>query len=78
MKLPVTADLAGSRLDAFLVRAAAVATAGAARRLLEQGAVRVDGRPGRKGQLVVAGQTVELTATPASECRRCSPSPRCR
>ena len=64
VKLPVTADLAGSRLDAFLVRAGAAATAGAARRLLEQGAVRVDGRAGRKGQLVAAGQTVELQVAP--------------
>ncbi len=63
MKLAVTADLAGSRLDAFLVRAGGVASAGAARRLVEQGAVRVDGRPGRKGQLLATGQTVELAAS---------------
>jgi 23S rRNA pseudouridine1911/1915/1917 synthase len=62
VKLAVTADLAGSRLDAFLVRAGGVASAGAARRLVEQGAVRVDGRPGRKGQLLATGQTVELAA----------------
>jgi 23S rRNA pseudouridine1911/1915/1917 synthase len=43
-----------------------VASAGAARRLVEQGAVRVDGRPGRKGQLLATGQTVELAA-PADE-----------
>jgi 23S rRNA pseudouridine1911/1915/1917 synthase len=67
VKLPVTADLAGSRLDAFLVRAGAAASAGAARRLLDQGAVRVDGRPGRKGQLVAAGQTVELQVAEAGE-----------
>jgi 23S rRNA pseudouridine1911/1915/1917 synthase len=65
--LPVTADLAGSRLDAFLVRAGAAPSAGAARRLLEQGSVRVDGRPGRKGQLLAAGQTVELQLPPAGE-----------
>jgi 23S rRNA pseudouridine1911/1915/1917 synthase len=64
VKLAVTADLAGSRLDAFLVRAGGVASAGAARRLVEQGAVRVDGRPGRKGQLLATGQTVELDAPP--------------
>jgi 23S rRNA pseudouridine1911/1915/1917 synthase len=75
VKLPVTADLAGSRLDAFLVRSAAAPTAGAARRLLDQGAVRVDGRPGRKGQLMVAGQTVELTATPASDAPAVLPQP---
>ena len=67
MKLPVTADRAGSRLDAFLVRAGAAPSAGAARRLLDQGAVRVDGRPGRKGQLVAAGQTVELQLPEAGE-----------
>jgi 23S rRNA pseudouridine1911/1915/1917 synthase len=74
-RLPVGADLAGSRLDAFLVRAGVAPSASAARRLLEQRAVRVDGRPGRKGQLLAAGQTVELAGVQAEEVAAVIPDP---
>jgi 23S rRNA pseudouridine1911/1915/1917 synthase len=62
----VAAPQAGSRLDAFLVAVGAAGTAGSARRLLEGGAVTVDGRAGRKGQRLLAGQTVEIAPGPAA------------
>jgi 23S rRNA pseudouridine1911/1915/1917 synthase len=51
---------AGARVDHFIAAAVPGLSVAAARRLLEGGAVRVDGRPAKKGARLVAGQTVEL------------------
>ncbi len=50
----------GERLDVHLVRLGYAASRRAARVLIEQGFVRVNGRPGVKGALVAAGDTVEV------------------
>jgi 23S rRNA pseudouridine1911/1915/1917 synthase len=51
------------RLDLVVARRLACSRA-AARRLIEAGAVRVDGRRGRPGTLLAAGVTVDVTALP--------------
>jgi 23S rRNA pseudouridine1911/1915/1917 synthase len=51
---------AGLRIDAFLVRRSMVVSVAAARRLLAETGARVDGRRVRKGERLVAGQTIEL------------------
>jgi 23S rRNA pseudouridine1911/1915/1917 synthase len=58
----VTVDGAGDgrRLDAFLAAAAAAPSVAAARRMIEAGLVRVDGRREKKGARVRAGQVVEV------------------
>jgi 23S rRNA pseudouridine1911/1915/1917 synthase len=70
--LTVEASEAGQRLDAFLCRRNLVASAHAARRAIAAGAVRVDGRPGKKGAHLAEGQQVELTG-PLTD--RVSPDP---
>ena len=42
------ADIPGERLDAFLARAVADLTRSAAQRLLEEGCVKRNGKPGKK------------------------------
>jgi 23S rRNA pseudouridine1911/1915/1917 synthase len=65
---------AGARVDHFIAAAVPGLSVAAARRLLESGAVRVDGHPAKKGARLVAGQTVELDdargAGAAPEARR--------
>jgi 23S rRNA pseudouridine1911/1915/1917 synthase len=62
----VTVDGAGDgrRLDAFLAAADVAPSVAAARRMIEAGLVRVDGRREKKGARVRAGQVVEVA--PAS------------
>ena len=60
----VSEDDAGERLDVFLVRRLEGASRAAVRRLIANGAVRVDGRRTKKGERVVAGQRVTLDALP--------------
>ncbi len=55
------ADLAGERLDAFLARSLENISRSAAQKLLEQGCVLVDGKPGKKNLLLAPGQQVEVT-----------------
>ena len=63
-------DEAGARLDHHLA-ARLRGSHAAARRLLDEGAVRVDGRLGRKGVRVQAGQRLDLTAElPTAEALR--------
>ena len=62
----VTTAEAGLRVDAFLVQRQVVASAAAARRLLAETGARIDGRRGRKGEHLQAGQMVELPARPAA------------
>jgi 23S rRNA pseudouridine1911/1915/1917 synthase len=66
MLLTVEAALAGRRLDAFLAAAGGASSVAAARRSIEAGLVRVDGRREKKGARVRAGQVVEVSeAAPA-------------
>jgi 23S rRNA pseudouridine1911/1915/1917 synthase len=53
---------AGGRLDAFLAGAGAAPSHQAAKRAIAEGRVRVDGRPAKKGQRVLAGQTIDVAA----------------
>jgi 23S rRNA pseudouridine1911/1915/1917 synthase len=55
----VAADEAGLRLDAWLVRHQVVSSGAAARRLIAEDKVRVDGRSARKGDSLRVGQTIE-------------------
>lgn len=54
------ADIAGERLDAFLARSVEGLTRSAAQRLLDEGCVRVMGRPGKKNLKLNSGDQVEL------------------
>jgi 23S rRNA pseudouridine1911/1915/1917 synthase len=53
---------AGTRLDAFLVARGAAPSRGTAERLIEVGAVRVDGRTRPKSHRVAAGEAVSVEA----------------
>jgi 23S rRNA pseudouridine1911/1915/1917 synthase len=52
------------RLDQFLIAQRAERSRRQARELIALGAVRVDGRPARKGQMVRSGQVVSISSTP--------------
>ena len=43
-----TADLSGERLDAFVARAVPELTRSAAQRLIEEGNIKRNGKPGKK------------------------------
>ena len=58
--LEVPADAAGMRVDVWLANALALPRA-RVKELLERGAVRVGGRPPRKGDRTIAGAQVEVT-----------------
>jgi 23S rRNA pseudouridine1911/1915/1917 synthase len=60
MRLTVEEALAGRRLDAFLAAAGGASSVAAARRSIEAGLVRVDGRRQKKGARLRAGQVVEV------------------
>ena len=55
------ADMPGERLDAFLARAVPELTRSAAQRLIEEGQVRRNGRPGKKNDKLSVGDAVEYT-----------------
>ena len=55
------ADTAGERLDAFLAQAGEGLTRSAAQKLLEQGLVLRNGKPGRKNDKLTPGDVVEYT-----------------
>lgn len=59
------AEQAGERLDRALQSAAPELSRTATQRLIEAGGVRVDGRPGKSGQRLRAGEQVEWTAPEA-------------
>ena len=75
----VEPERAGARLDYFVAAVVPGLSAAAGRRLVESGAVRVDGRPGKKGARLAAGQTVEIddsrSALESREGRAVSPNP---
>lgn len=60
----VSEDDAGERIDVFLVRRLEGASRASVRRLIESGAVRVDGRRAKKGDRLSMGQRVALEALP--------------
>ena len=55
------ADLAGERLDAFLARSDLGLSRSAVQKLMEQGCVRLNGKPGKKNDRLNPGDAVELT-----------------
>ena len=59
--LTLTADREGERLDAFLARSVPDLTRSAAQKLLEDGAVTLSGRPGKKNDRTVVGIEVSVT-----------------
>jgi 23S rRNA pseudouridine1911/1915/1917 synthase len=65
-ELTARAEDAGLRLDAFLAARGAARSRSAAQRLIDSGAVRVDGEPRPKNHRVAAGQTVAVEAGEAA------------
>ncbi len=59
-RFAIEPDAAGARVDGAVARAIPGLSVAAARRLVAAGAVRLDGRPARKGDRVRAGQTLEV------------------
>ena len=55
------ADTAGERLDAFVARSAEDLTRSAAQRLLEEGCILLNGRPGKKNDKLSPGDRVDVT-----------------
>ena len=53
------ADISGERLDAFLARCAEGLSRSAAQKLIEEGAVRRNGKPGKKNDKLNAGDAIE-------------------
>ncbi len=60
IRLSLTADRAGERLDAFLARTVPDLTRSAAQRLLEEGNVTLTGRPARKSDRTAPGDSLEV------------------
>ena len=56
-----TADISGERLDAFLARTVPELTRSAAQKLLEEGCVLLEGKPGKKNDKLKIGDTVSVT-----------------
>ena len=61
----LTADQAGERLDAFLARMGEELTRSAAQKLIEQGQVLRNGKPGKKNDKLNPGDIVEYTVPEA-------------
>ena len=59
----LTADIPGERLDAFLARCAEGLTRSAAQKLIEEGSVKRNGRPGKKNDKVAPGDIIEVEIT---------------
>ena len=62
--MTLTADIPGERLDAFLARGSGM-TRSAAQRLIEQGRVSLNGKPGRKNDRLNPGDRVDYTVPEA-------------
>ena len=54
------ADISGERLDAFLARSAEGLTRSAAQRLLEEGCVKRNGKPGKKNDKLNIGDEISV------------------
>ena len=61
----LTADQAGERLDAFLARMGEGLTRSTAQKLIEQGQVTLNGRPGKKNDRLNPGDRVEFSVAEA-------------
>ena len=61
------ADIAGERLDAFLARCVPELTRSAAQKLLEEGCVLRNGKPGKKNDKLNIGDTVDVTVPEPKE-----------
>ncbi len=59
--MTLTADLPNERLDAFLARRAEGLTRSAAQKLIEEGRVLRNGKPGRKNDKLALGDTIAYT-----------------
>ena len=59
--MELIADVAGERLDAFLARSAENLTRSGAQKLLEEGLVTLNGKPGKKNDKLKIGDRVEYT-----------------
>ncbi len=57
----LVADMDGERLDAFLARSAENLSRSGAQKLIEEGCVLLDGKPGKKNDRLAAGQEISLT-----------------
>ena len=57
----LTADISGERLDAFLARCAEGLSRSAAQKLIEEGAVMRNGKPGKKNDKLNIGDRIEYT-----------------
>jgi 23S rRNA pseudouridine1911/1915/1917 synthase len=66
LRLDVPASAAGTRLDRFLAAAPEVGTRSQAKRLIDAGLVRVDGRPRKGGHALGAGAIVEVDVPAAA------------
>ena len=65
------ADLAGERLDAFLARSGENLSRSAAQKLLDEGLVLCNGRPGKKNDKLNVGDRIEYTLPEPKEVDIC-------
>jgi len=68
MRLKVSEEASGTRLDVFLSKKISDLSRRKAASIIEAGNVLIDGRPGRKGDVVAAGQTVTASMPAAQDC----------
>ena len=59
--MQLIADAAGERLDAFLARSSLGLSRSAVQKLMEEGCVRLNGKPGKKNDRLNPGDAVEVT-----------------
>ena len=57
----LTADIPGERLDAFVARVCPELTRSAAQKLIEQGSVTRNGKPGKKNDKLNPGDEISVT-----------------
>ena len=61
----LNADISGERLDAFLARCGANLTRSAAQKLIDEGQVLLNGKPGKKNNRLEPGDRIEYTVPEA-------------
>ena len=65
--MTLIADTAGERLDAFVARSVENLTRSAAQRLLEEGCILLNGRPGKKNDKLSPGDRVDVSVPEPKE-----------
>ena len=65
--MTLIADTAGERLDAFVARSVENLTRSAAQRLLEEGCILLNGRPGKKNDKLAPGDRVDVSVPEPKE-----------